>query len=103
MKVIYVDIDETICRREKSTDFGVVHDYKKAKPIKENIEKINKLYDEGHTIVYWTARGSRKQIDWTELTSQQLLEWGAKYHELKVDKPFYDLFIEDKSLRIEEL
>ncbi len=42
MKVIYVDIDETICRREKSTDFGVVHDYKKAKPIKENIEKINK-------------------------------------------------------------
>ena len=66
MKVIYVDIDETICRREKSTDFGVVHDYKKAKPIKENIEKINKLYDEGHTIVYWTARGSRKQIDWIE-------------------------------------
>ena len=55
MKVIYVDIDETICRREKSTDFGVVHDYKKAEPIKENIEKINKLYDEGHTIVYWTA------------------------------------------------
>ena len=46
MKVIYIDIDETICRREKSTDFGVVHDYKKAKPIKENIEKINKLYDE---------------------------------------------------------
>ena len=103
MKVIYVDIDETICRREKSTDFGVVHDYKKAKPIKENIEKINKLYDEGHTIVYWTARGSRKQIDWTNLTSQQLFEWGAKYHELKVDKPFYDLFIEDKSIRIEEL
>ena len=53
--------------------------------------------------MYWTARGSRKQIDWTELTSQQLCEWGAKYHELKVDKPFYDLFIEDKSLRIEEL
>ena len=103
MKVIYVDIDETICRREKSTDFGVVHDYKKAKPIKENIEKINKLYDEGHTIVYWTARGSRKQIDWTNLTSHQLFEWGAKYHELKVDKPLYDLFIEDKSLRIEEL
>ena len=103
MKVIYVDIDETICRREKSTDFGVVHDYKKAEPIKENIEKINKLYDEGHTIVYWTARGSRKQIDWTELTSQQLFQWGAKNQELKVDKPFYDLFIEDKSLRIEEL
>jgi hypothetical protein len=93
MKVIYVDIDETICRRETSVDFGVTHDY----------SKINKLYDEGNTIVYWTARGSRKQIDWTELTKNQLEEWGAKYNELRVDKPFYDLFIEDKSLRIEEL
>ena len=46
MKVIYVDIDETICHRESSVDFGVTHDYTKAKPIKENIEKINKLYDE---------------------------------------------------------
>jgi len=103
MKVIYVDIDETICRRESSLDFGVTHDYSKAQPIKENIDKINKLYDEGNTIVYWTARGSRKQIDWTELTKKQLDEWGAKYNELRVDKPFYDLFIEDKSLRIEEL
>lgn len=103
MKVIYVDIDETICHRETSTDFGVIHDYNKAQPIKENIDKINKLYDDGNTIVYWSARGSRKQIDWTELTTKQLNEWGVKYHELRVDKPFYDLFIEDKSLRIEEL
>ena len=103
MKVIYVDIDETICHRECSSDFEVVHDYTKAKPIRENIEKMNKLYDEGNTIVYWTARGSRKQIDWTELTKNQLNEWGVKYHELKVDKAFYDLFIEDKSLRIEEV
>ena len=103
MKIIYVDIDETICHRENSVDFGTTHDYTKAKPIYENIEKINKLYDDGNPIVYWTARGSRKQIDWSNLTKKQLDEWGAKYHELRVDKPFYDLFIEDKSLRIEEL
>jgi histidinol phosphatase-like enzyme len=103
MKIIYVDIDETICRRETSIDFGTTHDYTKAEPILENIEKVNKLYDEGNTIVYWTARGSRKQKDWTELTRRQLDSWGAKYHELRTDKPFYDLFIEDKSLRIEEL
>ena len=103
MRVIYVDIDETICHRESSIDFGVTHDYTKAQPIKENIEKINKLYDEGNTIVYWTARGSRKQIDWTELTTKQLNEWGVKYHELKVNKPFYDVFIEDKAFRIEEI
>ncbi len=39
MKVIYVDIDETICHRETSVDFGITHDYTKAQPIKENIEK----------------------------------------------------------------
>ena len=72
MKVIYVDIDETICNRESSTDFGTTHDYTKAKPIQNNIDKINQLYDQGNTIVYWTARGSRKQIDWTNLTQQQL-------------------------------
>ena len=103
MRVIYVDIDETICNRESSVDFGVTHDYTKAYPIVENIEKINKLYDEGNTIVYRTARGSRKQINWRELTERQLKAWGAKYHELEVDKPYYDLFIEDKSCRIEEL
>ena len=52
MKVIYVDIDETICHRETSTDFGTTHDYTKAKPIIENIEKINQLYDEGNKIIY---------------------------------------------------
>ena len=103
MSVIYVDIDETICHRESTTDFGVTHDYTKAMPIKDNIRKINELYVAGHTIVYWTARGSRKQIDWTELTEKQLKDWGCMYHELRTDKPFYDLFIEDKSLRIEEV
>ena len=44
MRVIYVDIDETICHRESSVDFGVTHDYTKAKPIKENIDKICLLY-----------------------------------------------------------
>ena len=50
--VIYVDIDETICVSPESRDYSL------ATPIKENIEKINKLYDSGDTIVYWTARGT---------------------------------------------
>ena len=104
MKVIYVDIDETICNRESSTDFGTTHDYTKAKPIQNNIDKINELYDQGNTIVYWTARGSRKQIDWTNLTQQQLSDWGCKYHELICgkDKGAFDMVIDDKAKRIEE-
>ena len=93
------DIDGTICTPGTCRECQ----YEGATPKKDRIKVINKLYDEGNTIVYWTARGSRKQIDWTELTAKQLAEWGVKYNELRVDKPFYDLFIEDKSLRPEEL
>jgi len=96
-KIIYVDIDETICETPQPRV------YINAKPINENIAKINKLYDKGNTIVYWTARGSRTNINWYDLTFKQLTEWGAKFHELRVDKPYYDLFIDDKNIRIEEL
>jgi len=95
--VIYVDIDETICNIPGS-DSSSFRDYNKAVPAMERIEKINTLYDEGHTIVYWTARGSLTGIDWRELTEKQLKEWGVKYHDLKLDKPYYNLFIDDKNI-----
>lgn len=98
MKVIFVDIDETVCLTPDNP-----RQYDKSVPIIENISKINSLYEEGNRIVYWTARGSRSGIDWYELTKTQLDSWGAKYHELRCDKPYYDLFVEDKSMRIEEL
>ena len=95
-KVIYVDIDGTIC--------SIARPYSDAKPIKSHIEKINKLFNEGHTIVYYTARGAASGIDYTELTEKQLKEWGAKHHLLKMNhKPDYDLYICDKSKRIEEI
>ena len=93
---VFVDIDETICRYEGERN------YPDAVPIKENIEKINSLYNEGHTVVYWTARGSVTKMDWRELTKQQLDTWGAKYTELKLGKPHYDLFICDKAINTEE-
>jgi histidinol phosphatase-like enzyme len=97
-KVIFVDIDETICETPDKP-----RSYSNSKPISENIKKINRLYDDGNTIVYWTARGSRTNINWYNLTKKQLEDWGAKYHELRVDKPYYDMFIDDKNLRIEEI
>lgn len=95
---IYVDIDETICFYE-----GYRH-YPDAIPSLENIDKINRLYDEGHTITYWTARGSVTGLDWFEVTKDQLDSWGCKYHYLSVgEKPAYDLLICDKTKRIEEI
>ncbi len=98
--VIYIDIDETICFHPEGSP-NVARDYNLALPIIENINKANKLYDNGNTIIYWTARGATTGIDWTELTTKQLKDWGVKYHELRLDKPFYDLFIDDKVLNTE--
>jgi hypothetical protein len=98
---IYVDIDETICYHEED-DTSKARDYRKALPYMRRIEKINSLYEEGHTIIYWTARGSVTGLDWTELTTDQLDQWGAKRHGLKLGKPQYDLFIDDKNINSED-
>jgi CMP-N,N'-diacetyllegionaminic acid synthase len=90
--VIYIDIDETICNSPNKPD------YTTSTPIATNIKKANKLYDEGNTIVYWTARGTQTGIDWTDVTKKQFSDWGVKYHDLKFGKPYYDLFIDDKNM-----
>lgn len=95
---IYVDIDETICF------YSGERLYPKAEPDYENIQKINHLYEQGHQITYWTARGSVTGIDWYDLTETQLKKWGCKWHSLSVgNKPAYDLLICDKTKRIEEI
>lgn len=101
--IIFVDIDETICFYEEEIALDGKKPYEKAKPSYENIEKVNKLYDDGNQIVYWTARGSRSGIDWLEFTQKQLQKWGVKYHEIRCDKPYFDIFIDDRNKRIEEI
>lgn len=105
-QIIFVDIDETICYYE--TDERI---YERALPIVKNIKKINDLFDTGNQIVYWTARGStqpnnNERLSYLKtLTINQLKDWNASYHELKIgdEKPFYDMIIDDKAKRIEEL
>lgn len=92
---IYVDIDNTITITRGTITEPL--DYSKAIPLKERIQRINKLYEKGHKITYWTARGTKTKIDWTELTKKQLKDWGAKYHNLKMGKPAFDIFIDDKA------
>ena len=95
MKIIYVDIDETICKTPENRD------YNRSKPIKERIEKINQLYNDGNTIIYWTARGTLTGDDHRELTEKQFESWGVKYHKLILEKPYYDLFIDDRNINSE--
>jgi hypothetical protein len=107
-QVVLVDVDETICF------YSGARQYDLAEPNQENIAKINKLYDEGWYVVYWTARGgSQKSISlgkcYYEFTWKQLESWGCKFHDLstgskgKYIKPACDMVIDDKARRIEEV
>ena len=92
---IFVDIDGTIC----DTPFiNNKWDYKKSVPNKAHIDKINKLYNEGHEITYWTARGAVTGINWYQVTKNQLDKWGCKYHQLFLGKPAGDFYIDDRGI-----
>ena len=86
----FIDIDGVICT---NTD----GQYAKARPNLAAICKVNRLYAAGHTVVFWTARGSQTGKDWTTLTREQLDRWGVNYHELRMHKPHYDCFVDDKA------
>ena len=94
------DIDGTIC----TTTEG---DYEEAKPLTDRIAIVNTLYDEGHTIIFQTARGmgrSNNSVAYAntafyELTKRQLNNWGVKYHSLFLGKPAGDIYIDDKGIK----
>ena len=94
------DIDGTIC----TTTDG---DYALAEPLKDRIAMVNKLYDEGHTIVFQTARGMGRSGNsvafayemFEKGTRYQLDSWGVKYHSLFLGKPSGDIYIDDKGMR----
>jgi capsule biosynthesis phosphatase len=99
-KTICFDIDNVICKTDKKKN------YKKSKPIINNIKTINLLYEKGYNIVIFTARYMGrcngdinlilKKIK--PLTVLQLKKWGVKYHKLYFGKPSYDIFIDDKAI-----
>jgi phosphatidate phosphatase PAH1 len=106
------DIDGTICTPGEGC--GTCQ-YEGATPKIDRIEMVNKLYDEGHYIIYMTARamGRNKHKSHEEaakvahellfpLTKSQLKMWGCKYHELIMGKPHADLFIDDKGISDED-
>lgn len=89
--IIYIDIDNTIFETKTLN-------YEESKPNQLMIDIANDLYKKGHTIIYWTARGTKTGINWYDLTRKQLEDGGVLYHELKMGKPAYDLLIDDKSI-----
>lgn len=98
-----VDIDGTICDKDVCRKDG---DYETSIPNMNRITEINKLYDQGHIIKYFTARGMGRhkdsiilaQKDFFDITYNQLTSWGCKFHSLILGKPSADFYIDDKSI-----
>jgi hypothetical protein len=103
--MIYVfDIDGTICTSALDLD------YDNSQPLTERIEKVNQLYDDGHTIIFQTARGMGRSGNsvayantaFFKMTEEQLESWGVKYHRLFLGKPAGDIYVDDKGMKDED-
>lgn len=97
-----IDIDNTI------TVWSDSRDYVNFKPDTEMVSIINKLYDEGHEITLYTARGmksvgpDRIKAEIVPPLLENLSRIGLKYHHLLTHKPVYDWIIDDKAMRPDE-
>ena len=98
-KIICFYVDNVICNTKNSN-------YKKSKPKKLAISKINELFKKGHKVILFTSRfmGRTKQNKKKShqlgynFTKKQLKKWGVKYNKLIMGKPSYDLIIDDLSI-----
>ena len=79
-KVFLIDIDVTICDDIKKEES---HLYPTAEVYSDSLKIINKWYDDGNVITFFTARESKDRV----VTEKWLLENGFRYHGLVMDKP----------------
>ena len=89
------DIDNTLVRTDGN-------DYQNCTPIQHRIDRVNRLFDEGHTIYLFTARGMASGNDYHDLTTKQMQDFGIKHHRLIMGKPDADLFVDDKAISVDE-
>ena len=102
MKLCF-DLDGTLC----TNTYG---EYEKAIPNTKAIEKINRLFDDGHYIIIFTARymgkfkGDIKKVNeyGYSKTKKQIDNWNLKYNDLILGKPEFDLVIDDKNFDYNE-
>ena len=97
-KIFCFDIDGVICSKVKSN-------YMRAKPKKESIKMINKLFEKNYIIIFTSRYMGRNKdniqkakIEGYKKTYKQLIEWKLKFDELRFGKPSFDYLIDDKSI-----
>ena len=108
-KIIAFDLDDVLCYR--TVESGRVDKYHSCKPLEPMIKIANKCYDDGNTVIIYTARGMSGfngnvndiYSNLYDLTVKQLEHWGVKYHQLVMGKIHYDLLIDDKAVNSFEI
>lgn len=89
---IVVDLDGTILEERTKEEKS------EAIPLPGAVEAVNKLYEMGHIITIYSARGQGE----LDLTLGQLNKYGLKYHYLVLGKPVGDIFIDDRAFHFNE-
>ncbi len=89
-KNIFFDLDGTLTVETEGYGTDV---YKSRTPVSGRIDIINGLYDSGHKITIYTAR---HEVD-REVTEKWLSVNLISYHELIMEKPKFDILIDDKA------
>ena len=98
-----IDIDGVICTEYQGVPDRIPH--------KENIVIINRLFEQGHSIVLQTARGMKSGKNngefadnkYRKLTEDQLSTWGVNYTSLHFGKVNADVYIDNKGLPLSSI
>ena len=86
---IIIDMDGTICTEEKTYSRSLA----KIKPGAK--EYINQQYNDGNTIIIYSARSWQE----FEMTTEWLKVNDVLYHQLILGKPIGDVWIDDRAVR----
>lgn len=110
-KTFVFDIDDTIITRPAGLNHLGLDKYNYCTPMQDNIDIVNQLYDMGHEIILYTARGMfvlkgdvQKVYDnLYDITVEQLQSFNVKYHKLILGKLYYDYWVDDKAVNVNDL
>jgi len=89
---ICIDIDGVIAEGENWPHYSACI------PVRDAVVSIQKLLDQGHYIILHTARFEEDRA----VTRQWLRAQEILYDQLIMDKPFADVYIDDKGLNFED-
>jgi hypothetical protein len=91
-QALLIDIDGTVLRHRSGYKTKGINPSFLQKPLKNAVKWVNKKFDEGYGIFFFTSRLPSERQD----TEALLDKYGFKYHEVIFGKPYaYNIYIID--------